>query len=104
MLLSILFSQRGKRTRFIWELYRDALAQGGPGCAGQFGNFYELGPQWIDSDLNLLDNPGAWNQAAGLLFVDQPVGVGFSPSGMQTDKVGCECITSSNLAWILAAL
>lgn len=55
--------------------------QGGPGCAGQFGNFYELGPQRVNQNLSLEENGGAWNRKAGLLFVDQPVGTGFSPSG-----------------------
>ncbi len=54
--------------------------QGGPGCAGQFGNLYELGPQLVTRNLSLAENEGAWNRRAGLLFIDQPVGTGFSPS------------------------
>ena len=68
--------------------------QGGPGCAGHFGNYYELGPEWVTPNLKLIPNPGAWNRAAGLLFIDQPVGTGFSPSGAFTrmkihSKVNC---------------
>ncbi|GJP33334.1 hypothetical protein CLOM_g17878 [Closterium sp. NIES-68] len=57
---------------------------GGPGCSSMIGNFYELGP-WkvavtnedIDS-LRLERNPWAWNRRYGLLFIDNPVGTGFS--------------------------
>ena len=55
--------------------------QGGPGCASQFGNLYELGPHLVQPDLSLKLNPGAWNFEAGLLFIDQPLGTGFSPAG-----------------------
>lgn len=55
--------------------------QGGPGCASSFGNFYELGPQRVTPDLSLEPNPGAWNLQFGLLFIDQPIGTGFSVAG-----------------------
>ncbi|RWR89078.1 Peptidase S10 [Cinnamomum micranthum f. kanehirae] len=58
--------------------------QGGPGCSSMTGNFFELGP-WrvssIDSTDNtplLKPNPGAWNRLFGLLFIDNPIGTGFS--------------------------
>ena len=34
------------------------LAQGGPGCASLFGNFFELGPELVDENLDLQPNPG----------------------------------------------
>ncbi|DBB10125.1 TPA: hypothetical protein ACH3X3_001709 [Trebouxia sp. C0006] len=55
--------------------------QGGPGCASMFGNLYELGPAWVNESLQLIHNPGAWNRRFGLLFIDQPVGSGFSIAG-----------------------
>ena len=55
--------------------------QGGPGCASLFGMLYELGPDSVQEDLSLKRNPGAWNFEAGLLFMDQPIGTGFSPAG-----------------------
>lgn len=56
--------------------------QGGPGCASMFGNLYELGPAWVnEKSLQLVPNPGAWNRRFGLLFIDQPVGSGFSIAG-----------------------
>ncbi|XP_017394318.1 retinoid-inducible serine carboxypeptidase [Cebus imitator] len=49
--------------------------QGGPGGSSTgFGNFEEIGP--LDSDLN--PRKTTWLQAASLLFVDNPVGTGFS--------------------------
>uniref|UniRef100_A0A8C4NCQ5 Carboxypeptidase n=2 Tax=Eptatretus burgeri TaxID=7764 RepID=A0A8C4NCQ5_EPTBU len=49
--------------------------QGGPGASGcGFGNFGEIGP--FDVDLKYRDT--TWLQAASLLFVDNPVGTGYS--------------------------
>ncbi|XP_004608700.2 retinoid-inducible serine carboxypeptidase [Sorex araneus] len=49
--------------------------QGGPGGSSTgFGNFEEIGP--LDS--NLKPRTTTWLQSANLLFVDNPVGTGFS--------------------------
>ncbi|KFO34999.1 retinoid-inducible serine carboxypeptidase [Fukomys damarensis] len=49
--------------------------QGGPGGSSTgFGNFEEIGP--LDGDLK--PRRTTWLQAASLLFVDNPVGTGFS--------------------------
>ncbi|XP_039097098.1 retinoid-inducible serine carboxypeptidase isoform X2 [Hyaena hyaena] len=49
--------------------------QGGPGGSSTgFGNFEEIGP--LDSDLK--PRRTTWLQSASLLFVDNPVGTGFS--------------------------
>ncbi|XP_030875052.1 retinoid-inducible serine carboxypeptidase [Leptonychotes weddellii] len=49
--------------------------QGGPGGSSTgFGNFKEIGP--LDSDLK--PRRSTWLQSASLLFVDNPVGTGFS--------------------------
>lgn len=54
--------------------------QGGPGCSGMIGNFYELGPWRVSggSDLGLQQNAAPWNRVFGLLFLDSPIGSGFS--------------------------
>ncbi|XP_043693972.1 serine carboxypeptidase-like 50 [Telopea speciosissima] len=58
--------------------------QGGPGCSSLLGNFFELGPWRLNPKQNgnndpvLESNPGAWNRQFGLLFIDNPIGAGFS--------------------------
>uniref|UniRef100_A0A5B6ZX79 Carboxypeptidase n=1 Tax=Davidia involucrata TaxID=16924 RepID=A0A5B6ZX79_DAVIN len=58
--------------------------QGGPGCSSLLGNFYELGPWRVSSHkqnvehLALEPNSGSWNRLFGLLFLDNPIGTGFS--------------------------
>ncbi|CDP00769.1 unnamed protein product [Coffea canephora] len=52
--------------------------QGGPGCSSMLGNFYELGPWLVSSNVSVKPNPGAWNRIFGLLFIDNPIGTGFS--------------------------
>ncbi|CBI26904.3 unnamed protein product, partial [Vitis vinifera] len=66
--------------------------QGGPGCSSMIGNFLELGPWRLNRDkhLQLEPNLGAWNRIFGLLFLDNPVGTGFSvassPKEIPTDQ------------------
>lgn len=38
----------------------------------------EIGPYRVKDDLTLGLNNGSWNEFANLLFVDNPVGTGFS--------------------------
>ncbi|XP_061568109.1 retinoid-inducible serine carboxypeptidase [Cololabis saira] len=72
---------------FWWLYYADGAAarlqdrplvmwlQGGPGGSGSgFGNFEEIGP--LDRDLQ--PRKSSWVQTASVLFVDNPVGTGFS--------------------------
>jgi carboxypeptidase D len=42
------------------------------------GALMEIGPYRMKDDAHLKDNPGSWAEFANLLFVDQPVGTGFS--------------------------
>ena len=51
---------------------------GGPGCASEVALFYENGPFTINNDMSLSTNAQSWNEVANLLYVDQPVGTGFS--------------------------
>ncbi|CAM1505608.1 Fc.00g112450.m01.CDS01 [Cosmosporella sp. VM-42] len=54
---------------------------GGPGCSSLTGLFLELGPASIDKKLKIVNNPYSWNNNASVIFLDQPVNVGFSYSG-----------------------
>ncbi|KAM6474380.1 retinoid-inducible serine carboxypeptidase isoform 1-T2 [Liasis olivaceus] len=78
---------RSNASMFWWLYYADSPTQnftdlplilwlqGGPGASGcGYGNFEEIGP--LDADLK--PRRTTWLQAASLLFVDNPVGTGYS--------------------------
>ena len=58
---------------------------GGPGCSGLIGMFTENGPWRPTKDLTLTTNEYAWNKVSSLLFIESPVGVGFSYSDEADD-------------------
>ena len=51
---------------------------GGPGCSSMDGALMEIGPYRLKDDQHLVYNEGSWDEFANLLFVDNPVGTGFS--------------------------
>lgn len=51
---------------------------GGPGADSLIGLFEELGPCNVTETLETMVNPYSWNKASNMLFLSQPVGVGFS--------------------------
>lgn len=53
---------------------------GGPGCSSLTGLFLELGPSSVNKKIELVHNPHSWNNNASVIFLDQPVNVGFSYS------------------------
>jgi len=52
--------------------------QGGPGCSSLFGNFVENGPVLITANGTFNSNPYSWNAKANVLYIDSPVGSGYS--------------------------
>ncbi|XP_047982865.1 serine carboxypeptidase-like 7 [Salvia hispanica] len=59
---------------------------GGPGCSALTGFFYETGPLGFDFEKfdgslpSLVLNPYSWTKVANIIFLDYPVGAGFSYS------------------------
>lgn len=54
---------------------------GGPGCSSSTGLLFELGPCSIsDEGTNTTYNPHSWNAHANMIFLDQPINVGYSYS------------------------
>jgi carboxypeptidase D len=51
---------------------------GGPGCSSEDGALMEIGPYRVKDKDTLEYNNGSWHEFANLLFVDNPVGTGFS--------------------------
>lgn len=52
--------------------------QGGPGGSSMFGLFAEMGPFNSDASLKLVKRGAAWTSKYAMLFIDNPVGAGFS--------------------------
>ncbi|ATY59963.1 pheromone processing carboxypeptidase [Cordyceps militaris] len=72
---------------FFWHFQNKHIANkqrtviwvnGGPGCSSEDGALMEIGPYRVKDKNTLVVNNGSWNEFANLLFVDNPVGTGFS--------------------------
>ncbi|KAI1079236.1 peptidase [Whalleya microplaca] len=72
---------------------------GGPGSDSLIGLFEELGPCNVTHNGTSVVNPYAWNEVSNLLFLSQPLGVGFSYAdevvGIVNDTTGLP-VNSSN--------
>ncbi|KAJ5069196.1 serine carboxypeptidase [Anaeramoeba ignava] len=64
--------------------------QGGPGCSSIFGMMEENGPVFVHSNGSLYRNTFTWNTKLHMLYIDSPVGTGFSyvnnNAGFVTDE------------------
>ena len=76
--------------------------QGGPGGSSMFGLFAEMGPFNANASLGLVRREAAWTSKYAMLFIDNPVGAGFSfttsESGYCNDTKVC---VASNLFSLL---
>lgn len=72
---------------------------GGPGCSGMLALFFENGPYTVNPDLSLKDNPYSWNSKANVIWVDNPVGSGYSYVNNPNGYVSNEDEVASEL-WI----
>ncbi|KDR67991.1 hypothetical protein GALMADRAFT_1058390 [Galerina marginata CBS 339.88] len=52
---------------------------GGPGCSSMIGLFQENGPCQVNADgATTVLNPFSWNNISNMIYIDQPIGTGFS--------------------------
>jgi vitellogenic carboxypeptidase-like protein len=59
--------------------------QGGPGGSSLFGMFTEMGPFKVESDgSTLTPRDKSWNKKYGMIFIDNPVGAGYSYTETET--------------------
>ncbi|KAI0773297.1 alpha/beta-hydrolase [Trametes elegans] len=73
--------QNGSLTRAVDENSSDPWGiwlQGGPGGSSMIGFSVENGPIHINADSSAQKNNFSWNQLADYIWIDQPVGVGYS--------------------------
>lgn len=101
---------------FMFERRADAASApvviwmtGGPGCSSELAVFYENGPWSLrrDSggDIVLDETKYGWDEAATMIFVDQPVNTGFSFSDNEEDR--CydeECVARDMEDFVLALM
>nr|POE76410.1 putative serine carboxypeptidase-like 30 [Quercus suber] len=75
-------TQADERPLVLW-------LNGGPGCSSVgYGATQEIGPFLVDTHGNGLEyNPYSWNTKANILFLESPVGVGFSYSNTTSDYI-----------------
>lgn len=78
-------NNKGSLFYWLFESRRDPSTDplvlwlnGGPGCSSEEGLFTENGPYNVNQDLTLESNPYSWTNVANVLFVDQPLGTGYS--------------------------
>ncbi|KAA1073105.1 hypothetical protein PGT21_035721 [Puccinia graminis f. sp. tritici] len=54
-------------------------SNGGPGCSSMIGAFQENGPiMWDPGRTSAIKNPYSWHTRSSMLYVDHPIGVGYS--------------------------
>lgn len=64
-------SENNKKPLIVW-------LTGGPGCSSEMATLSENGPFWVEANGTLTYNPDSWSEAGSVLYIDQPLGTGFS--------------------------
>lgn len=86
---------KGHKALFYWFFHAQQNSphmplvlwlNGGPGCSSiAYGAAQELGPFLVRGKGRLILNKFSWNKAANILFLEAPVGVGFSYTNKTED-------------------
>ena len=58
------------------------------GCSGLLGLYTEFGPWRAGSNITLIRNPFSWTRLANIVFLEQPIGVGFSHTSEPVTSTG----------------
>ncbi len=75
---------------------------GGPGCSGLLGFLTEQGPFRPNENMDLKINEWRWNKIANVVFLEQPIFVGYSYSDNPDDaRIGDEQTAQDNLQTII---
>ncbi|KAL7175675.1 hypothetical protein ACSBR2_029296 [Camellia fascicularis] len=85
---------------------------GGPGCSAFSGFAYEIGPLNFEANQKegslptLVLNPNSWTKVASIIFVDLPVGTGFSYgmtsiASQSTDLQSCDQAYEFLIKWLI---
>ncbi|KAK6280793.1 hypothetical protein POUND7_014618 [Theobroma cacao] len=78
---------------------------GGPGCSSLgFGAFSEHGPFQPGENGHLIKNEYSWNLESNMLYLESPIGVGFSYSNTSSDYLGVNDTITGHYIPQLAAL
>ncbi|XP_025785081.1 probable serine carboxypeptidase CPVL [Puma concolor] len=71
--------------------------QGGPGGSSMFGLFVEHGPYIVTSNMTVRPREFSWSTTFSMLYIDNPVGTGFS----FTDDPQGYAVNEDDVAWNL---
>ncbi|KAG5297506.1 serine carboxypeptidase [Histoplasma ohiense] len=76
-------------------------SSGGPGCSSVIGALSESGPLTFVGNASMpTANPYSWTKLGSVLYIDQPVGTGFSTSSSSKPISKNEKVTSDLYAWL----
>ena len=105
-------AHNGKKL-FFWLFLSESSSQndplilwlnGGPGCSSLYGALRQWGPKVVNDNENRVDNPFKLNDRASLLFIDNPIGVGFSTGSNDNDPSTKPSTTPEAVADLMAFL